>query len=357
MFTDEQKQFEELKLKVDDLYYTVSKKLGLGSNDIKGSVMRSTNFLTGTRGWRITPDGTAEFQDIITPGLARFGGTGANGALSISSGTTTLDLGGVRVFTRNYTSISITGTGALAFSNPHAEGTTVLLRSQGDVTGTSSAAAMIDLRSLGGTGGIGGAGGNGAYSTPGKGLGIGGASAGLKYTPGTTFATGNGGAGGGCASSGTDGALGTAAETNQKGYGGKSVVGLNIVTLWAESGGGGSGGTGAVDDAVAGAGGAGGRGAGGLVIECKGALNITGTINASGAAGVDGASNVNGNGSGGGGGAGGQILIAYITLTADTGTYTVTGGAAGAAGSDAGGGTAGAAGAGSAGESLIVDVG
>ena len=82
----------------------------------------------------------------------KFGGTGADGALAITSGTTTIDLGGAQVFVKNYTSISITGTGALAFTNPHANGTTVILKSQGDVTITSSASAAIDVSSLGSAG-------------------------------------------------------------------------------------------------------------------------------------------------------------------------------------------------------------
>ena len=42
----------------------------------------------------------------------KYGGDGSD-ALSISSGTTTVDLGGARVYILNYSSISITGTGKL----------------------------------------------------------------------------------------------------------------------------------------------------------------------------------------------------------------------------------------------------
>ena len=89
----------------------------------------------------------------IDTSFLKFGGTGADGALSISSGTTTIDLGGASVVTKNYTSISITGTGKLAFSNPNANGTTIILKSQGNVTLTSSTAPMIDVSGLGGAGG------------------------------------------------------------------------------------------------------------------------------------------------------------------------------------------------------------
>ena len=64
-----------------------------------------------------------------------YGGSGSDGALSISSGTTTIALGGARVVVKNYTNISITGTGDLAFSSPHADGTTIILKSQTGLIG------------------------------------------------------------------------------------------------------------------------------------------------------------------------------------------------------------------------------
>ena len=89
--------------------------------------------------------------------FAKFGGTGADGALSITSGTTTINLGGASLFVKNYSSISITGTGQLTFSNPAAGGTIIILKSQGNVTLTSSATPNIDLTSIGGSAGSGGA--------------------------------------------------------------------------------------------------------------------------------------------------------------------------------------------------------
>ncbi|MBI3887537.1 hypothetical protein HY310_00525, partial [Candidatus Microgenomates bacterium] len=88
-------------------------------------------------------------QSSSASGIVKFGGTGANGALVITSGTTTINLGGLAVFTKNYTSISITGTGKLAFSNPHTNGTIIILKSQGNVVLTSSDAAMIDASGMG----------------------------------------------------------------------------------------------------------------------------------------------------------------------------------------------------------------
>ena len=96
---------------------------------------------------------------FVTPAkiknFRKFGGTGADGALNITSGITNLDLGGATIFERNYTSISITGTGQLTFSNPHTNGTIIILKSQGNVTLTSSGNPTIDLRNLGGSGGAG----------------------------------------------------------------------------------------------------------------------------------------------------------------------------------------------------------
>jgi hypothetical protein len=64
-----------------------------------------------------------------------------------------------------------------------------------------------------------------------------------------------------------------------------------------------------------------------MLIECGGAYNFTtGTINASGVAGSAGSGSF---GVGGSGGGGGTIGVLYNTLTANSGTYTVAGGAAG----------------------------
>src|SRR3990167_9608249 len=70
---------------------------------------------------------TDKIEDIVR---VIFGGDGTDGELNVSSGTTDIALGGARVVTKNYSSISITGTGAITFSNPHAEGTTVIFKNQ-----------------------------------------------------------------------------------------------------------------------------------------------------------------------------------------------------------------------------------
>ena len=84
-----------------------------------------------------------------------WGGTGSDGALSVSSGTTTIDLGSNQVVIKNYSSISITGTGSLAFINPHANGTIIIFRCTGAVTITSSTSPVINLASLGSSAGSG----------------------------------------------------------------------------------------------------------------------------------------------------------------------------------------------------------
>lgn len=183
------------------------------------SVASSTTFLRGDGYW--APVG-------------KFGGTGVDGSLALTTGTTTVNLGNAALYVKNYSSLSITGTGNLAFSNPNTNGTVVIFRVQGDVTLTGSNVPLIDLRSMGGAGG-----------------------------------------------------------------------------------------------ASASGAGTGGGGAGAIYIECGGNFNATGTIYAQGTAAV--------NNSGGtalgtsGGGAGGTIWIIYTTLTANSGTYTVTAGADNAA--------------------------
>lgn len=265
--------------------------------------------LAGTSG---TPSATNKFvtSDGLTTQLATkanvvFGGTGADGALSIASGTTNIDVGGVQYYIKNYSSISITGTGALTFSNPHANGTIIILKSQGGVTITSSATPAIDVSSMGATGGTGGAvSSNGNIGT----VGIG------------SVVNVSAGAGGVAGTSGSGGAGGAASVfTYPLNISGK------IIKVSPGAGGGEGGGNGGSS------GGDGGKGGGALIIECAGALNFTGNIYANGAVGTDGVDSTVGAG-GGGGGAAGTVAIIYNTLTANTGTITVTGGTGGQGG-------------------------
>lgn|SRR3990167_4293316 len=267
---------------------------------------------------------SATINGYVVTSVGVFGGTGTDGALSISSGTTTIDLGGASVVIKNYTSISITGTGALAFTNPHAAGTLIILKSQGAVTITSGAARAIDIRSMGSSAGTGGAvGANGNDGTQPNLVYFGGNLQGLKGSGS------NGGAGGGQV---------TAPAVYEN-----FLYTKAIFIIPGAGGGGGAGGTNG-GDASATAGANGGRGSGSLLIECKGALNFSGTIDASGTAGsaasaaggTPGAAQSSGAGGGGGGGSGGQVYVLYNTLTANTGTITVTGGDGGNGGAGGG---------------------
>lgn len=239
-----------------------------------------------------------------------FGGDGSDGALAITSGTTTIDCAGAQVVIKNYTSISITSTGKLAFSNPHANGTTVILKSQGNVTLTSSQAPMIDCSAMGGTGGA-------ALST------------------GTGSSDGNAGSD---AIGFLVSVLGATAVRSASNAGGLATLKPMRLTTHVSKyysvcpGSGGGGGNKNISNGVVNTA-AGGRGGGALVIECGGAWNFT-TASGISVAATAGGTATNSTStqygvSGGSGGGGGCCLVMYNSLTANSGTITVTGGAAG----------------------------
>lgn len=78
-----------------------------------------------------------------------FGGTGADPALTSSSGTTTIACGSAYYFTKNYASIALTGTSVLTVSGVSTNGTILVLKSAGAVTLTSSATPAINLAGFG----------------------------------------------------------------------------------------------------------------------------------------------------------------------------------------------------------------
>ncbi len=257
----------------------------------------------------------------------KFGGTGADGALTVASGTTDIDLGGAQVVIKNYTSISITGTGKVTFSNPHTNGTTVVFKSQGNVTLTSSEAPMIDASGIGSSANVDGHSFNifrtnkGNTSPAWNDGGDGGALPTFNATNAVKSplsgkynmaAPGAGGAGGG-------------AGNSSGGGGGASFIAIGT-----------DGGTGTNSGAGTNVGGVGGRGGGVLIIECAGAWNFT-TASGVSVAGKNGGNATNGTGvsSGGGGGGGGVFIGLYNTLTANTGTITVSGGTGGGGSSSA----------------------
>lgn len=324
-----------------------------------------------------TPDGTKFVRDdgvLATPASVDVrAGDGTDGALNVTSGTTTIDLTGANLVEKNYTSINVSSGATLAFSNPAADGTIIILRSQGNVT----LAGTVTGTNLGSTGAasggvatnaaVQGIAGTNSYNSFGQ-TRYGGAGA-ASTNSGNVRASG--GAGG--ASTSTSGSNSTASAPAGAATGGTALtigavaVGLTGVIL-SPGAGGGSGG--AASSTTAGTtatatGGAGGRGAGALLIICGG--NYTdagGTINFAGTDGSTG-TKVNGTtqfscsaGGGGGGGGGSYCALVSGTITS-SGTRTVTGGAAGSSVSDGAGGNngdAGAAGAGGTGLALVIPI-
>lgn len=270
--------------------------------------------LAGSSG---TPSATNKF---VTQASLKFGGTGSDGALSVTSGTTTIDLGNAALVVKNYTSISVTGTGKVAFSNPNSNGTMIILKSQGNVTLTTSGSPAIDASGMGSAAGAAGSGSTAATTAtiartssmfntiPGNVSNSGGIAplSIITNVKGILMAPGVGGGGGGQYTAATDGA---------GGGGGASIINSG-------SAGGAAGGNTAGTASAAG-----GRGGAALYIECAGTYtNTLATVSVAGLAGSNSASNGSG---AGGGGAGGTLYIYYNVLGSDTGTYTITGGAGG----------------------------
>jgi hypothetical protein len=142
--------------------------LNIAASSVNNTIITSSAFSSNTSGAiNNLGIGTIIRGNSGTSDRGSFGDGGVDGPLTISSGTTNIDLAGASFLQKNYSSISITGTGALTFTNPHANGTRIIFKSMGDVTLTSSATPNIDLRNLGAAGGAGydanhGSGGRGA---------------------------------------------------------------------------------------------------------------------------------------------------------------------------------------------------
>lgn len=262
---------------------------------------------------------------VVEP--SSFMGTGEDGDLVVASGVTNIDLGGLAVVTKNYRKIAITGTGQVTFSNPHANGTIIRLKSQGDVDLTSSTIPNIDASGMGGAGGAGSV---QAVTTPNAG-GNGNVGAGILDT--LTTHGGNGVTGG------------VIVTANNLYSFSEVTLSRNLLTLICGSGGG--GGSGGADGNSQGvSGGDGGRGGGALQINCGGYLNFTSALGVS-VAGKNGANGVNKSSTNGasatgagGGGSGGTCYILYNKLTSASGTINSAGGTGGTGGTstDTGGG-------------------
>lgn len=260
---------------------------------------------------------------------SKFGGTGTDGALIATSTTVTINLNGSSTVVKNYTSISITGTGKIAFSNPHANGSTVVFKSQGAVTLTSSQAPMVDMSQMGADGG--------ATTTVTNTVAAGNpGSIGLSYS----YFKSNFGTGGVNLSTPGNGGAVPVSNTLQSPI---QIIGKYPSVLVGAGGGSGHISIGSGGNASSGSG---GKGGGALIIECAGAWNFT-TTNGISVAGQNGGNGTtanagNSNVGGGGGGGGGLFMAFYNSLTANTGTVTISGGTGGngvgGGGSGAGGG-------------------
>lgn len=301
--------------------------------------------------WKLTSSDVLEFQtlprnpssrsisndyDIIDKKYAadnlllrEFSGSGADGALDTSGGTVNINLGGAAVVVKNYTSINVV-TNNLTFTNPHTNGTIVILKSTGNVV----ISAGIVFSGMGAAGGTGGAVGDGADGTDG------GAPTGQLTGDSAVNLFGTKGTGNGA---GTPAGGATAKMlsfyANEKSN--------SIYMMCGAGGGGGEAGKDVALGTNGGAGGNGGRGGGALAIFCGGSWNFTGTVTVAGLNGTAGSASPNGavdggGGGGGGGGAGGMFYALYKTLVANSGTVTYSGGNGGNGGNgghDGGGST------------------
>lgn len=257
-------------------------------------------------------DGGAAPAALLTsvPPWLQWYGDGSNGALNVTSGTTTLTSGEY-----NYTTCNISA-GAIVVATTTPYQAPLIIR----CNGTATIAGTVSWSPN-----TGGANGNATAANYG-GAGGGGGGGTAAGTAGSNVNGVNGGTAG--VASGGTGSAGTAAGGQlQKiflSFGANYQSGQDC----GGANGGGGGSTGA---------GTGGRGGGCIVIVAP-SLNFSGTCDVSGVAG--GASTANNAGAGGGGG-GGICLLRSPSMT-NTGTFTVTGGAGGSCGSFTGCGTGGA---------------
>lgn len=294
----------------------------VGDNDPRVPTQAENDALVGTSG---TPSSTNKYvtnDDTTGTGLVvrasalaslvKFGGNGADGALTVSSGTTNIDLGSSAFVVKNYTSISITGTGKVTFTNPASTGTIIVFKSQGNVTLTSSQTPMIDASVLG-------AAGTATFTTT--------VNANNTGSDATTSLSNVLSILGGKGSTG--GAVGAAGSAPTLAWNNFSYSSTREKYLFLPIATGGGQGMSNISSNVSVTVGASGRGGGTFVIECAGEWNFTtaGGISVAGGNAVNSTSaNVQSNAAGSGGGSGGYFLGLYGTLTANSGTVTLTAG-------------------------------
>jgi len=267
--------------------------------------------------------------DSIQTKSQPFGGTGVDGALNVTSGTTTLNLATQTEW--NYTSVTIASGAALTFTG----GTSGTIVPVIKVQGNFSNAGFISTKGLGPAGGSGGAGNSADYSA--GTAGGNGSTSTYPFVDNTyPYPGGAGGGGQGQLAGPTGGSGGSAGS-----LGAKNATYFFPYVMNGSSGGGGGGGGGSTISGTAGGGGAGGAGSLGLYIEVAGNVSNTGVIELSGVNGTAGTNGIgngsnswcDGSGGGGGGGGAGSLILKYNGTYSNTGSMLANAGSAGSGGS------------------------
>jgi len=324
--------------------------IAVGDNDARVPTTGENDALVGTSGTPsssnkyVTNDDTSATSsaskvvrgngsgkiDTTWFGAVKYGGTGADGAFTATSGATNIDLGSARVVIKNYSSITITGSGQMTFTNGHANGTLIFILCSGAATITATNAIVgTNTGAAGGAGGSANGTGTDNGDTGSEGL--------------MLFSKTNPGAGG-TTSPGAGGAVPSFAYQTFSTAQWIALVNRygNFILVGAGGGGGYANNAAAVGTVT---GGDGGRGTGSIVIECAGAWNFTGSVNWSASNGGNGAAGGSAayTGNGGGGGGAGSFVASWNTLISNAGTVSIAGGTGGniaisGGGSDNGGG-------------------
>lgn len=301
-----------------------------GTNAKRVGVTKSSTELYFDPEYYELPSGNEKefLSNVAENNILAFGGDGSDGALNVTSGTTTLDLSTKTVY--NYTSITIASGATLTFSGGEAGQIVPVIKCQGNFVNEGT----VDLAGKGASGGAGGAGRDG-WSVGLAGDGEDGTGVGI-FVDATTPDPGNLGTGAEVTSTTANASPGTPGALSAK-----NATYFTILPFNGTGGGGGGGGAIGNTGNTAGDGGAGGAGGLGILLQIGGSFNNTGTITANGQDGTVGQNSV-GNGSsstevgaggGGGGGAAGSLVILYNNSLIASGTLTATGGTGGTGGS------------------------
>ena len=136
----------------DGVYQSVDTSTGLTQG--ASGIGLSTSTLVGLIATTTPSANVLPLSDASSTirGWGGFGGTGLDGDLTISSGTTTLNCGSADVLEKNYNNVYITGTGILTASTTNNNGCILLLKVKGNLIVTSTATASINLDGWGAKG-------------------------------------------------------------------------------------------------------------------------------------------------------------------------------------------------------------